>query len=263
MPSPVISLRVPNNSILNCLGIQPVFQEKGFIDSSFLGFVYRVANCKNHAGSMHNMMKFRLGKDNDQILKNIFHKNDSNKRIVDTLLNNSFTLKHNVPLDTLLQNDELLKETLLYYFERIRYYISIGKGNFIITSRLDLYNKRLFTAKQAKNLEMYLVDENILPKNMIIVGHKNNHVFANPYIAVPIIDKTHFNDLCSMNGINLNQLNDIDAKMRYPMIEKYLNLYSLYQSYLDNVEIPYWYIETFRNPTSARQKAYYTTLFFD
>ena len=33
--------------------------------------------------------------------------------------------------------------------------------------------------------------------------------------------------------------------------------------YLDNVEVPYWYIETFRNPTKTRQKAYYTTLYFD
>lgn len=46
-------------------------------------------------------------------------------------------------------------------------------------------------------------------------------------------------------------------------IDKYLTLYSLYQSYLDNVDVPYWYIETFNNPVKTRQKAYYTTLFFD
>ena len=65
-----------------------------------------------------------------------------------------------------------------------------------------------------------------------------------------------------MNGINIK---DFPYRMnkRYPMIDRQLNLYSLYQSYLDNVDVPYWYIETFRNPTKTRQKAYYTTLFFD
>lgn len=65
-----------------------------------------------------------------------------------------------------------------------------------------------------------------------------------------------------MNNINLNDIG-YDMSLLNPLIDRQLNLYSLYQSYLDNVDVPYWYIETFNNPTKTRQKAYYTTLYFD
>lgn len=39
-----ISLNAKQGSILNCLGIQPIFIEDGVVKDSFLGFVYRLAN---------------------------------------------------------------------------------------------------------------------------------------------------------------------------------------------------------------------------
>ena len=110
---------------------------------------------------------------------------------------------------------------------------------------------------------MYLVDESILPRNVLILGHSDTHSFRTPYVACPLIDKKHFDDICKMNGIHIDDFDVLDTNKKYPLIEKYANLYSLFQSYLDNVDVPYWYIETFNNPVKTRQKAYYTTLYFD
>lgn len=259
-----VTLSYRTGCLLNCLGMQPVFVDNGKIPSSFLGYAYRVSTYHNPKGTMKYDIRYKLNQNNDYILKDKFHISQAEKTVVNTLLNNSFTLKHNVPLDVLMQNKPLLKETFYYYMERIHYYIGIGKGNFLITSRKDLYNTNLFLASQVSNYQSYLVDESILPKNIVIIGHRHTITYANPLIACPLIDKQHFDQICKMNGIDIESMTMFDSKSKeYPMTEKYLNLYSLYQSYLDNVDVPYWHIENFEQKGTARQKAYYTTLYFD
>jgi hypothetical protein len=81
----------------------------------------------------------------------------------------------------------------------------------------------------------------MLPRNIIILGHKNLNSFCNPFIAAPLIDKTHFQQICRMNGIDLRDFVN-NPKKTYSLIDKHLNLYSLYQSYLDNVTVDRWYI---------------------
>lgn len=258
----VIPLSVQHGSLLNCLGIQPVFVDKNTIEKAFYGFVYRVANFMNKGGRMHYLMRYTKNENNNDILQNAFHIKNADRNVINKICQNSFTLKHNTSLDVLMENDDLLKETLMFYLKRIQYYISIGSGNFIITSRKDLYNKKLFTAQQIANFEIYLVAEQLLPKNILLLGHKNQCVFCNPLVASPLIDKTHFEKLCQLNDINFEAI-PFNKELKTPMIDRYLNYYSIFQSYLDNVEVPYWFIETFKNPTLTRQKAYYTTLFFD
>ena len=260
-----LSLKLKKKSILNCFGIQPIFVENNTIPQSFLATIYRAGTSVFKTGKMHQFNSYRIGKENDVILKNAFHQSRANEEVVRLLLNQrTFTFKQNANLDELLkdENHDKLKELLLMHFERIRYYTMTCQGNFIITSRKDLYNKNLFICSEVRNFEIYLVDERILPSNILILGHSNYCSFKTPYVACPLIDKNHFDELCEMNSIDLNSLT-VNPKSRYPLIEKHLNLYSLYQSYLDNVEVPYWYIETFNNPVKTRQKAYYTTLFFD
>lgn len=260
-----LSLKLNRNSILNCFGMQPVFVDDNFISESFQAFVYRVGNRRNITGRMHQLHKYRLGNENDVILQNAFHISQADKVVVDTLLNNrTFTFKQNASLDELMkkENHEKLKELLWMHLERIKYYTMMCKGNFIITSRVDLYNRRLFTNNEVRDFNIYLVSESLLPKNVLILGHSDYNSFRTPYVACPLFDKKHFDELCKMNKIDVNNF-QINPKDRYPILEKHLNLYSLYQSYLDNVEVPYWYIETFENPPKNRQKAYYTTLFFD
>ena len=255
-----ISLNAKQGCILNCLGMQPIFVENNIVREAFVGFVYRMVTGDYKAGKMKYMCKYY--EDNNQILKNSFHISSANQTIVNLLLQNSFTLKHKGSLDALMENTDLLRETILFYLERIKYYITVGKGNFLITSRKDLYNTRLFTSNHVSGFQIYLVDEDILPRNVIIIGHKNGNAFCSPYVACPLIDKQNFDRICRLNGIDITKW-QIDTTKQLPLFEKHLNLYSLYQSYLDNVEVPYWYIETFNNPVKTRQKAYYTTLYFD
>lgn len=257
-----LSLSMPTGSLLNCFGIQPVFHTDYKIDTSFLGFVYRVATQTNRTGTMKYSMKYRIGEENDEIIKNKFHIDEAPKAVIDTILRNSFTLKHNTPLAELLSDDKLLKETLYYYLKRIELYISVGSGNFIITSLSELYYKHLFIQSEIGNFQLYIVPERLLPRNVMILGHKNTNSFGTPIVAAPLIDKPHFDSICEMNNIRLSDFG-YDMKKQWSITERYFDIYSLYQSYLDNVEVPYWYIEKFNNPTKNRQKAYYTTLYFD
>lgn len=262
-----LSLTTHQGCILNCFGIQPVFVENGKIHESFFATVYRAGTSVYPTGKMQQFNKYRIGeKENEEILKNSFHINDANRTVVNLLLNErTFSFKQNASLDELMkdENHEKLKEIILMHLTRIKYYTMMCIGNFLITSRKDLYYKKLFCAGEIKNFTMYLVDESILPRNIIIMGHSDTNSFRTPYVACPLINKNHFDEICEMNDINLQSFDKINPKSRYPLIEKYLNFYSLYQSYLDNVDVPYWYIETFNNPVKTRQKAYYTTLYFD
>ena len=246
--------------------MQPIFHKNGKIDESFLGFVYRMGTQDYGIGRMKYLSKYRIGNENEEILKNKFHIKDAEKEVVRFFLNQrTFTFKQNASLDELLLdgNEDKLREILLLHFQRIKYYTMMCIGNFIITSNEKLYNKSLIKTKEVQNFMMYLVDEKLLPKNVLILGHSPTNSFRSPYVACPLIDKNHFDNICDMNGINLSDYDIINPKDRYPLTERGLNLYSLYQSYLDNVDVPYWYIEDFEQPTKTRQKAYYTTLFFD
>lgn len=261
--SQVIQLTFPQISLINCLGIQPIFHDNYKIDESYLGFVYRNASHKNRGGTMRYAIKSRIGDENDIIIKNKFHISEATSKIIRFIGNNCFTLKHNGSLDELMKNDDLLKETLWYYLKRIELYISVGQGNFLITSRKDLYNKKLFSAQEIANFQIHLVDEKLLPRDTILIGHKNCNVFCNPYAICPLIDKKHFDEICKLNKINLRDFDVIDKKSRYPLMDRRLNLFSLYQSYLDNVKVQEWYIEQFNNPTETKQKSYYTLVKFD
>lgn len=262
-------LKLNKMHILNCFGMQPIFVSgNDEIDESFLSFVYRVGNVKNITGNMRSLIKLRRGAENDVIIKNKFHISNADRVVVDFFLNQrTFTYKQNASLDVLMQenNHKTLKNVILTQFKRIHYHTMMCPGNFIITSRRDLYVRRLFVATEVKDFNCYLVDESILPKNVLILGHSNINSFRTPYVACPLFDKDKFNELCYINGINIDKLK-WEKDKEYPMIDKYLTLYSLYQSYLDNVDVPYWYIETFQvdgHEPIPRQKAYYTTLYFD
>lgn len=255
-----LSLSTKRGNLINCLGIQPLFVENGKVQASYTGFVYRITTKNNPQGTMKYMFKFY--NDDDTPLKKCFNYNDSEKVIVDFLLNNSFTLKVNSSLDKLMQNKPLLKQTIWFYMQRIHYYTTIGKGNFLITSRNDLYKSLHFLSSEIKNYTPYLVSEKVLPRNIVIIGHANMNSFFAPFVACPLIDKNHFIQICRMNNIDIKDF-EVKSDQQYALIDKHLNLYSLYQSYLDNVDVPYWYIQKFHNVPKARQIAYYTTLYFD
>jgi hypothetical protein len=164
-------------------------------------------------------------------LKNAFHISNADREVVKLLLNDrTFTFKQNGSLDELLKKENLpkLKEILLMHMKRIKYYTMMCMGNFIITSHKDLYYASLFNTCDIRNINHYYVDESILPKNVVILGHSNNNSFRTPYIACPLIDKQKFDNLCDLNGINLNDFNEINPSKTYPLTLKWLNYYSLY-----------------------------------
>jgi hypothetical protein len=141
---------------------------------------------------MHYLSSYRFGDETNHILDNKFHINNADEGVVKFLLNDrTFSFKQNCSLDCLLQkgNESKLKEVLLLHFERIKYYTMMCKGNFIITSNKTLYNKTLFNNAEVRNFNMYLVDEKLLPKNVLILGHSNRNSFRTPFVACPLIDK--------------------------------------------------------------------------
>ena len=261
-PATLWSLRAKQGCTLNCFGIQPTFVENNKIPQSFFTYIYRSVNHANKGGRMNYMMRYKLGEDNNDILQNCFHINDCDRHVVKTIMQNSFTFKHEVPINELLKNDKLLTQTLLYYMERIHYYVCLGPGNFLITSRQDLYNKKLLTTYDVKDFTVYLVEESILPKNVLILGRKHTDALATPIVASPLIDKVKFDKLKELNGIT-DELFSFNPELKYPMMDKYIKIYDLCQSYMDNIDVPYWYIQKFKNPTAGRQKAHYITLYFD
>lgn len=70
-------------------------------------------------GRMKYLSKYRIGNENEEILKNKFHIKDAEKEVVRFFLKQrTFTFKQNGSLDELLldENEDKLREILLLHF---------------------------------------------------------------------------------------------------------------------------------------------------
>lgn len=255
-----LQLDAPEGSLLNCFGIQPIFHRDGFIEKSSLCSVYHWHNKKNPIGITKCQTKIRKGKDNEKILKNCFHYRVSDYEVIQTLLRNSDHFELEDPLSFLLNNKKILKEKILYQATYIKARTNFAKANFFISSNKDLLDALSFKFTELHHLKKYLVSEKLLPKNLLILGLREKTNFANSIIASPIIDKNDFDKVCKLNGIDIDSMQP-DYTKKYPLLERELDRYAIYQEYINHKLPEYWYIETFKC-NQRRVEAPYITIHF-
>jgi hypothetical protein len=255
-----LQLNAPEGSLLNCFGIQPIFHKDGFIEKSSLYSVYHRHNKKNPIGLTRCQMKIRKNENNNCILKNAFHYRVSDYEVVQTLLKNSDHYEMDQPLSELIQNKKLLKEKILYQATYIKARTNYAKANFFISSNKELLDTLTFKFTELIGLKKYLVSESLLPKNLLILGLRENTNYANSIIACPILDKKDFDEVCRLNGVDIYNMRPNYSK-KYPLLERELDRYEIYQEYINHKLPEYWYIETFNLP-QRRVEAPYITIHF-
>ena len=255
-----LQLNAPEGSLLNCLGIQPIFIKDDFIERSSLTSVYHWHNKKNPIGITKYQAKVRRGEENKPILKNAFHISVADYEVVQTILSNSDHFETEETYEELMNNKKLLKEKILYQATYIKARTNYAKANFFISSNAELLKNLSFKFTELNNLKKYLVTENIIPKNQLIIGLRENSCFANPIIACPIIDKTDFDEVCHKNGLDYDNMRP-DYSKKYPLLERELDRYEILQQYMDVRQPKYWYIETFKS-NQRKTRAPYITIHF-
>ena len=255
-----LQLNAPEGSLLNCFGIQPIFHRDGFIEKSSLYSIYHRHNKKNPTGVTKCQNKIRRGDENKDILKNCFHYSVSDYEVIQTLLRYSDHFELEDPLDYLLKNKKVLKEKVLYQATYIKARTNFAKANFFISSNKELLDNLTYKFTELHHLKKYLVSEKLLPKNLLILGLRENTNYANSIIAAPILDKNDFDRICKLNGIDIYSMRP-DYSKKYPLLERELERYTIYQEYI-NYKLPeYWHIETFNCP-QRRVEAPYITIHF-
>lgn len=256
-----LQLNAPEGSLLNCLGIQPIFHKDGFIERSSLCSVYHRHSKKHPTGVTKFQAKIRRGEENNEILKNAFHYRVADYEVVQTLLKNSDHYVLEDSLEFLLNNKNLLKEKILYQATYIKARTNYAKGNFFISSNKRLLDTLKFKFTELYHLEKYFVDESIMPNNLLIIGLRESNNFANSIIASPLIDKNDFDKVCKLNDLDPDNMVP-NYKKKYPFLERELDRYQIYQEYIDYKRPDYWYIQTFAC-SERRTSAPYITIHFN
>lgn len=257
-----LQLNAPEGSLLNCLGIQPIFIKDDFIERSSLCSVYHRHNKKNPTGLTKFQAKVRRGDENKVILKNCFPYEDADYEVIQKLLRYSDHFETEESLNYLMlpENKKLLKDKVLYQATYIKARTNFTKANFFISSNADLLKNLSFKFTELGKLKKYLIGENLLPKNQLIIGLRESSCFANPIIASPIIDRNDFDRICSLNDIDFDNMRP-DFSKKYPLLERELDRYEIIQQYIDACPPKYWHIEIFNSP-QRKTRSHYITIHF-
>lgn len=255
-----LQLNAPEGSLLNCLGIQPIFYKDDLIERSSLTSIYHRHNKQNPTGVTKYQVKIRTAKENKHIFKKSFSFKDADKNVIQVLLENSDHFGLDEPLSSLLENKKLLKEKVLFQVTYIKARTNFSKANFFISSNKELLDKLSFKFTEIKGLKKYLVPETILDSKLLIIGLRESACFANPIIAAPLIDGNEFDKICKLNDIDFYGMRP-DYSKKYPLLERELDKYAIIQEYINHKVPEYWYIETFNN-IQRKTKAPYITIHF-
>lgn len=247
--TPVINLKYNREGcLLNCFGMQPIFytnigkqRQIPFVD---IFCVDRLQNKKYPEGKIR--IHTRVSENNYDIFPKTFHYNFSDQKVVNTLLEYSdhFKVKYT--------NEKDLKEKILYQAEFIKYRTTLSKANFFISSNEEILSSLNYKFTELNKYERFLVDDNILSKDILIIGSRELNTFSNPICACPLIELNAWNNFVG------NKLNGrIDMSKNLPIIEKELDRYELLQLFLDVNDIETWYIHKFLD---SRIKAPYISI---
>jgi len=246
-----IRLEFPNNSLVNCFGIEPTLV-KGEIPARISLFsLGRYTKWRDNAttNNVYYTPKLYTGWE----AKEVFDRGIKNELIdlysLNVLLQTSLHIKINKSLKYLENNKDALRYTLLYYSELLKYKNRLNKGNFFITSVPKIYKEIKFAAKQLNHYNKYLVSTEWLEENLIIIGAKGCMNFDNPIIASPFIDYTDYSSfLVEKNISDYYDLKLVGSGSSWPIMAKMRQKYDNYQLYLNEKMPLKWHFEKFLYP---------------
>lgn len=246
-----IKLELPNNSLINCFGIQPILINGEIPERISLFSLGRYTKWKDNAttNSVYYTPRLYTGLDAKRIYSNSISNNIAELYALNVLLQNSLHLKINKSVSHLEDNKDALRYTLLYYSELLKYKNRLNKGNFFITSNEKIFDNIKFAAKQLNHFKKYKVSTDILEENLIIIGAKGCINFDNPIIAAPFIDYNEYKSFLDSKNIDINnELILVNSKSSWPVMVKKRKEYDNYQLYLNEKMPQRWHFEKFLYP---------------
>ena len=253
-----IKLELPNNSLINCFGIQPILVKGEVPERISLFSLSRYTKWKDNAttNNVFYTPKLYTGWDAKKIYSRAIKSEIADLYCLNLLLNKSLHLKINASLAELKKDKAKLKKLLLYYSEILKYKNRLNKGNFFITSDKDIFDNIKFAATQLNKFNKYFIDPINLEENIIIIGAKGCVNFDNPIIAVPFINEYDYNSFLLNKGIFENkELVLKGSKSCWPIMAKKRKEFDNYQLYINEKMPSKWHFESFLYP-----EMYYITL---
>lgn len=246
-----IKLTLPDDNLINCFGIQPILVNGEIPNRISLFSLGRYTKWKDNAttNSVYYTPKIYTGVDAKRIYFNAIPNNLINLYALNILLETSLHLKINKSLLQFENDKNILRNTLLYYSELLKYKNKMNKGNFFITSNEKIFDNIKFAAKQLNHFKKYKVSKDILEENLIIIGAKGTVNFDNPIIAAPFIDYKDYKNFLISKNIDLeNKLFLNGSKSSWPVMSKMRKEYDNYQLYINEKMPQKWHFEKFLYP---------------
>lgn len=253
-----IKLELPNNSLVNCFGIQPSLVKGEIPERISLFSLSRYTKWKDNAttNNVFYTPKLYTGWEARRIYNNAISDKLLDLYSLNLLLQKSLHLKINKSLEELKKDKNKLRNLLLYYSEVLKYKNRLNKGNFFITSDTEIYNNIKFAATQLNRFNKYIVPSDWLEENLIIVGAKGCVNFDNPIQVSPFINEYDFKKFLLENGkVQEPTLNLRNCGSSWPVMVKKREEYDNFQLYLKEKMPSKWHFETFLYP-----EMYYITL---
>ena len=253
-----IKLELPNNSLVNCFGIQPILVKGEVPERISLFSLSRYTKWKDNAttNNVFYTPKLYTGWEAKRVYNHAISSNLLDLYSLNLLLQKSLHLKVNHTLSSLKEDKNKLRKLLLYYSEILKYKNRLNKGNFFITSDKDIHSNIKFAATQLNKFTKYIVPSEWLEENLIIIGAKGCVNFDNPIQAVPFIDEYEFKQFLLQKGkLNEPKLKLTNSGSSWPVMVKKREEYDNYQLFLKEKMPLKWHFETFLYP-----EMYYITL---
>lgn len=260
-----VNLALEEGGILNCVGIQPILSDNGFIRRSHLFFTCRTADkdwlrTTDYRFHQSVAVRRRVGIENSVIVENLVEDSAVRFEVLKRICDNAKHFSNPYVLWNGNRDDNAERERLasLVYFQlKYIHLCTLGgaNGNFIVSTDDEVVPRLYFP----RPVDRVCVPDTMLDPNVVIVGASPKCVYANPIVACPIIPREGLLDFCSDYELDVDSIR-LDMTKKFPFIDRQLDWYELYKLYLDMVGVDKWYIEVFNDFGNVAD--YYSVIHF-
>ena len=105
----------------------------------------------------------------------------------------------------------------------------------------------------------FVYTDETVPDNMLFQVVTGDSNFDRPIIACPIINRKHFQEFCAAKNCYPEDMPVETEKFLFPIIQRYYNIYKLYEEYINENPPKWWYIENLGKDICEH---YFTTIRF-